>query len=137
MMTVVDIRKKMQELTPIVNRGEQTTEAEVTAAFSTLAKGDFLDAGVYLGTFTGNAGWERHMKGDELIQILTGSAEFDIIIDDERQTFALETGMLLVVPRGCWHRFRSIHGITLLTATPRFDETHTFVDDPRSLCVNG
>ena len=57
----------------------------------------------------------------------------DIIVDDEKQTLQLEPGMLMVVPQACWHRFRSQSGVTVLTATPRKDEEHTFVDDPRGL----
>jgi len=37
----------------------------------------------------------------------------------------------LIVPKGCWHRFRSADGVTLMTATPKGEEPHLFVDDPR------
>ena len=108
-------------------------EEEVVAAFSQLGVGDFRDCGVYLGSFDGNAGWERHMKGDELVQVIAGATEFDIIIDDQKQTLELDVGMLLVVPQGRWHRFRSEKGVTVLAVTPRKDEQHTFVDDPRTM----
>ena len=120
-------------LTPITNRGAHTTEDDVEAAFVELGSGDFIDAGIFLGSFDGSAGWERHMKGDELVQVVAGSTEFDIIIDDDKRTLELSAGMLVVVPRGCWHRFRSEQGVTVLTATPRMDEEHTHVDDPRNL----
>ena len=133
MIKVFKIDEEIAGLTPIKNRGEHTTEDDVVAAFAALGKGDFVDAGVFLGSFDGNAGWERHMKGDELVQVVAGSTEFDIIVDDDKRTFKLSAGMLLVVPRGCWHRFRSEEGVTVLTATPRWDEEHMFVDDPRVL----
>jgi mannose-6-phosphate isomerase-like protein (cupin superfamily) len=133
MIEAIKLDDKIAGLTAITNRGEHTTEADVEAAFATLGVGDFRDAGVFLGTFDGNAGWERHLKGDELVQVLAGATEFDIIVDDERQTLDLRAGMVMVVPQGCWHRFRSADGVTVLTATPRHDEEHTFVDDPRTL----
>ena len=132
MIKAIDIHNVVSGLTPIKGRGEHTTEDDVMAAFEVLGEGNFLDAGVFLGSFDGNAGWERHMKGDELVQIVDGSTEFDIIVDDERQTLALSAGMVIVVPRGCWHRFRSADGVTVLTATPKSDEEHTFVEDPRT-----
>ena len=131
MITPINIDERIKGITALTNRSEHTTEDEVQAAFATLGVGDFRDAGVFLGSFDGNAGWERHLKGDELVQVLAGSAQFDIIADDDKQTFELTPGMLLVVPQGCWHRFRSEDGVTVLTATPRRDEQHTFVDVPR------
>ena len=133
MIKVCKIYEEIAGLTPIKNRGEHTTEDDVVAAFVELGSGDFVDAGIFLGSFDGNAGWERHMKGEELVQVVAGSTEFDIILDDDKQTLELSAGMLLVVPRGCWHRFRSQDGVTVLTATPRNDEEHMFVDDPRLL----
>jgi mannose-6-phosphate isomerase-like protein (cupin superfamily) len=133
MVEPVNIKERIKDMAVLANRGEHTTEEEVEAAFATLGTGDFRDAGVFLGSFDGNAGWERHLKGDELVQIVAGSTEFDIIVDDDKQTLELTAGMLVVVPQGCWHRFRSADGVTVLTATPRYDEQHTFVDDPRTM----
>ena len=65
--------------------------------------------------------------------IVAGSTHFDIIIDDDKHTLELDAGMLIVVPQGCWHRFRSDDGVTVLATTPQNDEEHMFVDDPRSL----
>jgi len=38
-------------------------------------------------------------------------------------TFALDAGMMVVIPQGGWHRFHSSEGVTLMTATR---------DDPRT-----
>ena len=133
MIEPVILNDRIAALSPIVNRGPHTTEEQVEAAFATLGAGDFRDCGVFLGTFDGNAGWERHMKGDELVHVVAGSTEFDIIVDNQKQTLELDAGMLLVVPQGCWHRFRSEMGVTVLTVTPRTDEQHTFIDDPRTM----
>jgi len=133
MIEPVNVKDRIAALTPLTNRGPHTTEDDVAAAFAVLGTGDFRDCGVFLGRFDGCAGWERHMKGDELVQVVAGRTEFDVIVADERQTLDLSAGMLVVVPQGCWHRFRSKDGVTVLTATPQSDEQHTFVDDPRDL----
>ena len=133
MINPINLSDRMKGLTPIAGRGEHTTEEEVRRAFTKLGDGDFRDAGVYLGSFDGIAGWERHLKGDEMVHIVAGSTHFDIIIDDEKHTLELDAGMLIVVPQGCWHRFRSDDGVTVLATTPQNDEEHMFVDDPRSL----
>lgn len=130
MLTVIDLPATTKDLVPISNRGPHTDESEVSRAFTPLALGNFVDAEIYLGSFNGDAGWERHLKGDELIQVIDGAAELEVIVDNRRQKLSLSGGMLLVVPQGCWHRFRSKRGVTLLSATPRWDEVHTFVDDP-------
>ncbi len=131
MIRAITIDQEIRDLTPIANRGPQTPADDVGSAFATLGSGDFLDAGIYLGSFDGDSGWERHLTGDELVQIVAGATAFDIIVDDHKQTLELSAGMLLIVPRGCWHRFRAERGVTVLTATPRSDEEHMFVDDPR------
>jgi mannose-6-phosphate isomerase-like protein (cupin superfamily) len=124
MIEAIKIDERVAKLVPIKNRGPGTTEEEVSGAFAELGVGDFLD---------GEAGWERHMKGDELVQVLSGKTQFDIIVGDDKQTLDLEPGMLVVVPRTCWHRFRAPEGVTLLTATPRNDEEHMHVEDPREI----
>ena len=125
MLEIIKLKDRIQSLNVLNNRGPHTSEDDVANAFATLGIGDFRDCGVFLGSFDGNAGWERHLKGDELVQILDGSAEFDIIIDGEKETHSLTGGMITVVPQGCWHRFRSSNGVTVLTATPRHDEEHS------------
>ena len=133
MIKTANLTDATQSLTPIRNRGEHTSDDEVMAAFSSLGRGNFKDADLYLGSFDGNAGWERHLNGDELVQVVSGETEFDLIVNDEKQTLSLSAGSVLVVPQGCWHRFRSDNGVTVLTATPEGDEGHRFVDDPRDV----
>ena len=62
---------------------------------------------------------------------LNTALEFDIIVEDDIETLQLSAGNVLIVPKGCWHRFRSADGVTLMTATPKGEEPHLFVDDPR------
>jgi mannose-6-phosphate isomerase-like protein (cupin superfamily) len=133
MVEVASIKEFSDRLKPITNRGPHTTESEVSDAFGSLGQGDFRDASIYFGSFDGNAGWERHLAGDELVHVIAGSSEFDIIVDNEIEILALSAGDVVVVPKTCWHRFRSKDGVTVMTATPKGEEPHRFVDDPREL----
>ena len=131
MVNVFSINDEIGRIAPIRNRGPHTTEDEVFESFRSLGQGDFKDADLYFGGFDGNAGWERHPAGDELVHIIAGETEFDIIVTDEIETLQLAAGNVVIVPKGCWHRFRSAKGVTVMTATPKGEEPHLFVDDPR------
>ena len=128
MVKTVNLHEDLKGLTLLKNRGAHTTEEEAQHSFTTLA--DFRDGGIFAAHFSGSSGWERHPKGDELVQILEGSTRFDIIVDDQLQSLELSRGMLLVVPRNCWHRFDSEHGVKVMTATPT-PTKHLHIDDPR------
>ena len=65
-----NVHKAIENLTPIVNRGENTPEEVVVSGFEILGRGDFHDAAINLGTFNGDAGWERHVQGDEIVHIV-------------------------------------------------------------------
>jgi len=90
----------------------------------------FRDGSVFAGRFSGETAWERHPKGDELVQILDGAATLTVMTADGPQAVALSTGMLIVVPQGHWHRFQAPDGVTVLSATPQPTE-HTAAADPR------
>lgn len=130
MIKAVDIYRELERLPSLENRGGDTGEEEVDAAFATLT--DFRDGAIYAGSFSGCSGWERHLKGDEIVQILKGATVLDIVTDEGMQRLELSAGMLLVVPKGCWHRFTSEHGVSVMTATPQPTE-HLFADDPGEL----
>ena len=119
MVEIININELSERITPIENRGPHTTEAEVFKAFKSLGRGNFKDANVYFGGFDGNAGWERHPAGDELVHIIAGSTKFDIIVGDEIETLNLQAGNVVIVPKATWHRFRSKNGVTVMTATPK------------------
>ncbi|MEM7226418.1 MAG: cupin domain-containing protein [Pseudomonadota bacterium] len=110
------------------DRGPETTPEEAAAAFARLA--EFRDGALFAGSFQGQSPWERHGSGDELVQILKGTATLTILSDDGSDELALSAGMLVVVPQGCWHRFNAPEGVTLLTATP-LPTDHTDAEDPR------
>ena len=125
----VDIKAALAGKTVLHGRTRHTSDAEAEDTFAALA--DFSGGGIFAGSFSGESPWERHPNGDELVHILDGAATITIIIDDEHQVFEMRGGMLVVVPQGCWHRFNSREGVTVLTMTPQPTE-HTTKEDPRS-----
>jgi len=124
----IDIGKTLAGVTPLRGRGAHSTEAELDAAFATLA--DFRDGGIFIGSFEGDSGWEIHRGGDEIVHILKGATTLTIITDEGPQPIEMTAGTLIVVPQGCWHRFNATEQVTVMTATPQPTE-HSFVDDPR------
>ena len=129
MITQINLNEALAGLVRLEGRGAHTTEAQAQGSFARLT--GFRDGALFAASFSGCSGWERHLKGDEIVQIVEGATRLEVIVDDEMETHSLTAGMLLVVPRGCWHRFTSEHGVTVLTATPEPTE-HLHVDDPRT-----
>lgn len=123
----VDIEAELAGLPALRERGVNTPADEVRAAFAALAP--FRDGSVFAGRFSGETPWERHPKGDELVQILAGAATLTIMTADGARSFALAAGMLIVVPQGHWHRFEAPGGVTVLSATPQPTE-HSSAADP-------
>ena len=134
MIKTIDLNRDLAGLVKLEGRGAHTTEDEAQASFMSL--GEFRDGGLFAASFSGSSGWERHLKGDEIVQIVEGATRLDVIVDDEIESHELSAGMLLVVPQGCWHRFISEHGVKVMTATPQPTE-HLHVDDPRTLSEAG
>ena len=128
MVKAVDIEAALAGLPVLQRRRADTPEDEAAAAFATLA--DFRDGGVFAGSFAGESPWERHPKGDELVQVLAGATTLTVLTDEGPQVLEMKAGMLAVVPQGCWHRFHAPEGVTVLTATPQPTD-HSTAEDPR------
>lgn len=134
MIKTIDLGRDLAGPVTLEGRGPHTTEEQAQASFMKLAP--FRDGYLFASSFSGCSGWERHLKGDEIVQIVEGSTRLDIIVDDEIETHQLAAGMLLVVPQGCWHQFIPDDGVKVLTATLQPTE-HLHVDDPRTLSESG
>src|SRR5690242_16557940 len=85
-------------------------------AFTKLAP--FNGGGIFVGRFSGKTPWERHPSGDELLHILDGQVEVTIDTGKNPIQVTLQTGSVLVVPRGRWHCQNAPTTVTLLSATP-------------------
>jgi mannose-6-phosphate isomerase-like protein (cupin superfamily) len=68
-------------------------------------------------------GGEVHPDGDEFLYVASGAMEL-ILDDGDEQTVGVETTVVLrggdgyVVPRGVWHRLRSLERSYLIHVTP-------------------
>lgn len=128
MIKLIDIKKELAGFPVLRGRSPATSEAEAKAAFVVLAP--FGQGGIFAGSFSGDSPWERHRNGDELVHILDGAATLTIMTEGGPQSFDMRAGMLIVVPRGHWHRFHAPDEVTVLTATPQPTD-HTSAEDPR------
>ena len=131
MITILDLKTELAKLTMLRGRTPQTTETERkgSGAFVTLAP--FRDGNIFSAKFAGDGAWERHPNGDELVQIVDGSATLHIMTEDGPKSFAVSAGMMVIMPQGTWHRFHAPAGVTVLSATPQPTE-HTSAEDPRT-----
>jgi mannose-6-phosphate isomerase-like protein (cupin superfamily) len=67
-----------------------------------------------------------------LVHVLDGTKILDIVCDDgPPKSFEVRAGMIAIVPKGAWHRFRSAEGGTTWSATLPGDHIELDVDDPR------
>lgn len=133
MAAIIDLAE-LGKLPMLRDRRPEMTEAERKASGGFVTLTPFRDGNIYCAKFSGNAAWERHPNGDELVQIVEGATTLHVMTDDGLQSHALKAGMVAVVPQNTWHRFEAPNGVSIVTATPRPTE-HLTVDvaDPRTL----
>jgi mannose-6-phosphate isomerase-like protein (cupin superfamily) len=131
-ITIIDLKAVLAKLTILHGRTPETSTAERKGTAARLAP--YRDGVIFASKFSGKGAWERHPEGDELVQIVDGTATLHIITEDGPQSFALSAGMLAIVPQGAWHRFHCAGGVTLITATPGTSEhVRLDIDDPRTV----
>ena len=92
--------------------------SDTTGVFARLGeyRGDSM---ISTGGFSGTSQWERHPNGEEIVQILKGSATVTLLTKDGQETHELKAGTFIVVPQNTWHQFNSPDGVTLMTTTPQ------------------
>lgn len=81
---------------------------------SRLAEMEFLELAEFnkgqVGVFWSEAGgpgpWEMHPDTDEMLYILDGAIEVEVLPSDggRSDTLSVRSGEFCIVPRGCWHR---------------------------------
>ena len=132
MVKAIDVNATLAALPFLHGRGKYTTDAEKSASFTTMSP--YRDGGIFGGSFSGESQWERHQQGDEIVYVLDGSTTLTLIEGDdaEPQSLEMKAGMMVVIPQGCWHLFRSPDGVTIVTITPQPTE-HINDEDPRSI----
>ena len=128
--TIVDLNAELAKLTMFRGLTPQTTRGERQGSAALL--GPYRDGILFAGKSAGTGHWEDHAE-DELVHVLDGTKILDIVCDDgPPRSFVVRAGMIAIVPRGAWHRFRSAEGGTSWSATLPGDHIESDVDDPRT-----
>ena len=129
--STIDLNAELAKLTMFRGLTPQTTRAEQKGSAALL--GPYRDGILFAGKNAGTSHWEDHAE-DELVHILDGTKTLDIVCDDgPPKSFELRAGMIAIVPKGTWHRFRSAEGGTTWSATLPGDHIELDVDDPRTV----
>src|SRR6266566_5279667 len=102
MITILDLKAEFAKLTLLRGRTPQMTEVERkgSGGFATLVP--FRDGNIFSAKFAGNGAWERHPNGDELVQIVDGSAMLHIITEDNPKSFTMSAKMIIIMPQKTW-----------------------------------
>src|SRR5262249_37739017 len=119
MLTILDLKAEFSKLKLLRGRRPQMTESDRKGSGGLAKLAPVPDGNIFSAKFSGDGAWERHPSGDELVQIVDGSATLYIMAEDGPKTYAVSAGMLVIVPQGTWHRFHSPEGVGLMTATPK------------------
>lgn len=88
----------------------------------------------HVGIYWANAGtspWERHPDVEELLHIIEGEAEIEVLTGAGPVRTAVGPGSIMVVPRNHWHRHHLLTRVKELYVTPGPSDT-SFADDPRA-----
>jgi mannose-6-phosphate isomerase-like protein (cupin superfamily) len=127
---IVDLDAELAKLTLFRGLTPQTKRSERRGSGTQL--GPYRDGILIAGKSAGTSHWENHAE-DELVHVLDGAKTLDIVCDDgPPKSFEVRAGMIAIVPRGAWHRFRSAEGGTTWSATLPGDHIEQDVDDPRT-----
>src|SRR5262245_693798 len=130
MPAIIDLNAEAAKLTMF--RGLTPLTKRVERKGTTAPMPAYRDGLLLLGKSAGTSHWETHPE-DELVHVLDGSKTLEIVCDDgPPRSFEVRAGMIAVVPRGAWHRFRSADGGTTFSATIPGDHINLDVDDPRT-----
>jgi mannose-6-phosphate isomerase-like protein (cupin superfamily) len=130
MTTVIDLNAECAKLTKLKNRTPSSSEADRKGAFARVTP--YRDGAIFTAKFAGKSAWERHPRGEEIVQIIDGATTLHLLTDEGKQSLSLTAGMIAIVPTNTWHQFES-DGVILMTATPQPTEHLRFeIDDPRT-----
>jgi len=98
--------------------------------FRRLAAFNNGEVGVFWSA-SGTSPWERHPEDEELLHVIEGQVEVEVLTDDGSVVTLVEEGSIFVVPRGHWHRHRHVGLVKEMYVTPGHSDM-SFADDPRT-----
>src|SRR3954466_13300832 len=132
MLMIADLNAEFAKLNMQRGRKPQTTAAEREENRALARLMPYRDGTIFIAKFAGNGTWERHPKGDEIVQIVEGTTTLYVVKDGHLEAFNLSAGAFAIIPQGAWHRFESAEGVSLMTVTPQPSD-FTTVNDPSLL----
>ena len=96
MVDIIDLKSKLAEMPMMRGRRPESTEVErkATGAFVTLAP--YRDGNIYSAKFSGEAAWERHPNGDELVQIVDGACTMHLMTENGPESHEVTAGTTVV-----------------------------------------
>jgi mannose-6-phosphate isomerase-like protein (cupin superfamily) len=102
--------------------------------FRQLARFDAGHAGVFWSEAGGPSPWEMHPDCDEMLQVLEGEIEVEVLPEDGGAGVKtlVAAGSFLVMPRGCWHRQNLLARTKELYLTPGRSLQSTASDQRRN-----
>jgi len=102
----------------------RTPESQnLDAAFCELAP--YRDGAIFLGYWAGESEWEIHRNGDEIVMVVEGATSLTLLTNGEEVSHLTQSGQLIVVPQGTWHRFSTPDQVKVMTVTPQPTEHST------------
>src|SRR6201998_1576262 len=127
---IIDLNAELAKLTMF--RGLTPTTTREERQGSGMQLGPYRDGILFAGKNAGTSHWEDHAE-DERVHVLDTPKILDIVCDDgPAKSFEVRAGMIAIVPKGTWHRFRSTEGGSTWSATLPGDHIELDVDDPRT-----
>jgi len=97
----ITIQDELSTVKFLKNRTPETTYEEAKDSFALLS--EYRDGGIYVVHYSGFSEWERHLNGDEFVQVLDGETILILLHENQEQRNELSSGQLLVIPKGVWH----------------------------------
>ena len=98
--------------------------------FRSLAKFNAGEVGIFWSS-SGMSPWERHPRDEELLQVIEGRVEIEVLTEDGPVVTLVTEGSIFVVPRNHWHRHRIVGLVKELYLTPGPTDT-SLAEDPRT-----
>jgi quercetin dioxygenase-like cupin family protein len=132
MLAITNLNAELAKLKILRGRTSQTSAAEREESQSFARLMPYRDGTIFVTKFAGTGHWERHPKGDEIVQIIDGTTTLYVVSEGRSEAFNLSAGAFVVIPQGAWHRFESTDAVSLMTVTPQPSDFST-VDDPSLL----
>jgi mannose-6-phosphate isomerase-like protein (cupin superfamily) len=107
----------LKRVTYLPNRtAEMAFNGGTDSAFAEVAL--YRNGAISVGYYSGDSEWERHPRGDEIVMSIEGRTTLVLLVNGEQQRIDLNSGELVVVPQGCWHRFEGSMQLKVLGVTP-------------------